>query len=71
VSGEGDYAAVIARRGEIIKRSTGLDYDAFAHARLGFDYESLMRAGGYSTDDVRAMQVESGVGGTPCSRHAT
>jgi len=58
-------AEVMGRRSEIIRRALGLDYGKFAHGPLRFDYEGLMQSAGYSLDEVRRIQAESGVGRTP------
>ncbi|NPV69776.1 MAG: PLP-dependent lyase/thiolase [Firmicutes bacterium] len=59
------YQAVMARRPEIILRSVGIDYDRFSTGRLSFDYEGMMREAGYTLDEVRGIQAETGVGNTP------
>lgn len=59
------YAAVLARKGEILRAATGLDYDRFARGALAFDYEGLMTGTGYAFDEVRDIQTRNGVGGTP------
>ena len=42
------YAAVIARKNEIMKASMGIDYDDFIQSPIAFDYERMMRETGYS-----------------------
>lgn len=59
------YAAVLGRRSEIVSRAVGIDYGAFEHGRLGFDYERLMDTVGYTLDEIRAIQAQAGVGRTP------
>jgi cysteine synthase len=60
------YSAVIARRGEIMRRSAGIDYDAFEHAGgIAFDYEGLAKSPPYSLDQVRQIQLDHKVGDTP------
>ncbi|WP_300524471.1 2-amino-4-oxopentanoate thiolase subunit OrtB [Aminiphilus sp.] len=61
----GDYGAVMARRGEIMRKSVGIDYERFSRGRLAFDYEGMMCETGYSLDEVEAIQRESNVGNTP------
>jgi cysteine synthase len=63
--GDTTYASVMARRGEIVRRATGLEYSEFAEGPVRFDYERLMREVGYSLDEVRRIQTETGVGRTP------
>ncbi len=59
------YPAVMARRNEIMKRAVGLDYDKFELEGLAFDYEAMMSQAGYSLEQVRQIQKETGVGWTP------
>lgn len=59
------YAAVMARKNEIMKRSLGLDYDAFVHSPISFDYDRMMAAASYSIDEIRKIQRETKVGDTP------
>lgn len=59
------YAAVMARKNEIMKRSMGLDYDAFVHSPIAFDYERMMEAASYPMDEIRRIQRETKVGDTP------
>ncbi len=59
------YAAVMARKNEILKKSVGIDYDKFARSPIAFDYEGLMGSAGYTLSEVRNVQLESGVGNTP------
>ena len=66
MSGAADgYRAVMARRGGIVRRSVGIDYDRFETGALSFDYEALMAEPGYDIDAVREIQGATGVGGTP------
>lgn len=60
-----DYAGVMARRGEIIRRSVGIDYERFESGSIGFDYEGMMREVGYSLEECRRIQREANVGDTP------
>lgn len=59
------YAAVMARKNEIMKASMGMDYNDFIQSPIAFDYERMMRETGYSLDDVARIQAESKVGNTP------
>ena len=59
------YAAVMARRDEIVQRSVGIDYARYATGAIAFDYERLLADTGYDLDAVRAVQARSAVGGTP------
>ena len=53
MSGDVGYQAVMARRGEIVKRSVGLDYAEYATGALGFDYERLLADTGYGLEETR------------------
>ncbi len=59
------YAAVMARKGEILRRATGLDYNAYADGPLVFGYESFLSETGYGFDQVLEIQQRNGVGRTP------
>src|SRR5690606_13230385 len=59
------YAAVMARKNEIMKASMGMDYDAFIHSPIAFDYERMMSETGYSHADIVRIQRETKVGDTP------
>jgi 2-amino-4-ketopentanoate thiolase beta subunit len=56
---------VLARRGEIMHRSVGIDYDLFRRGALAWDYEALLAAVGYDSDEAKEIQLERGVGATP------
>ncbi len=57
--------AILARKGEIMKRALGMDYSAFERSPIAFDYEGMMADHGYSLDDIVAIQTRAGVGNTP------
>ena len=59
-----DYDSVMGRSSEIMKKSLGLDFDDFESGSVAFDYESLMKATGYTIDDVDKIQSKTGVGHT-------
>ncbi|MDX1779747.1 MAG: 2-amino-4-oxopentanoate thiolase subunit OrtB [Thalassovita sp.] len=59
------YAAVMARRDEIVRHSVGIDYAAYATGVIGFDYERLLADTGYDPSAVRAVQEKTAVGNTP------
>jgi cysteine synthase len=60
-----DYVSVMARKGEIMKTSVGIDYGVFESGSIAFDYERMMRETGYSAEDVRKIQESVHVGNTP------
>ncbi|NLT92780.1 MAG: PLP-dependent lyase/thiolase, partial [Actinobacteria bacterium] len=59
------FDAIMARRGEIMRRALGMDYSEFEISPVAFDYERMMGAHGYSLDDIVAIQRRAGVGDTP------
>jgi len=62
---DSSYAAVTARKNEIMKASMGMDYNDFIQSPIAFDYERMMRETGYSHSDIVRIQTESKVGNTP------
>jgi len=61
---DSSYRAVMARRNEIMKKAIGLDYDQYELEGIAFDYEKMMNNAGYSVEQVREIQKETGVGQT-------
>jgi cysteine synthase len=59
------YAAVMARKNEIMKASLGIDYDDFIRSPIAFDYERMMSETGYSHAEIIRIQREAKVGDTP------
>jgi 2-amino-4-ketopentanoate thiolase beta subunit len=60
------YAEVMARRGEIMQRSLGIDYDRFELAGgVAFDYDGLLGSPPYDLEGVRRIQAAFKVGDTP------
>jgi len=57
--------AILARKGEIMKRALGMDYAEFERSPIAFDYEAMMAAHGYTLDDIVGIQTRAGVGNTP------
>ncbi len=60
-----DYSSVLGRSAEIMKESLGLDFEQFESGSVAFDYEGLMKATGYTIDQVCEIQSRTGVGNTP------
>lgn len=60
-----DYASVMGRSNEIMKTALGLDYKDFESGSVKFDYEALMKATGYTLDEINKIQSRTGVGNTP------
>jgi cysteine synthase len=59
------FAAVTARKNEIMKASLGIDFTDFIQSPIAFDYERMMRETGYSLEDIARIQAETKVGNTP------
>lgn len=59
------YEAVMERKGEIMKKAVGIDFDEFESGSIAFDYEKMMRETGYSIQEIEEIQREVGVGNTP------
>ena len=60
-----DYSSVLGRSAEIMKEPLGLDFEQFESGSVAFDYEGLMKATGYTIDQVCEIQSRTGVGNTP------
>lgn len=59
------YDAVMARRGEIMKKAIGIDYEVFESGSIAFDYERMMKETGYTLQEIEEIQGKTGVGNTP------
>jgi cysteine synthase len=59
------YEAVMARKGEIMRTSVGIDYQRYATGPLSFDYEGMLAGTGYDLETIRAIQGRTAVGNTP------
>ena len=59
------YAAVMARKGEIMKSAVGMDYSKFESGSIAFDYEGMMAATGLTIEDVVRIQQSFSIGNTP------
>ena len=59
------YAAVMARKNDIMKSSMGMDYEKYISSPVAFDYEAMMRDTGYTMDEIFRIQQETKVGNTP------
>lgn len=62
---DNSYSEVMARKGDILKRATGIDYREFEKSPITFDYEGLMGSCKYSLEDVQEIFLQTGVGETP------
>ena len=60
-----DYASVMARKGEIMKKALGMDFSAFESGSIAFDYEQMMSSTGFSMEEIERVQGLTGVGNTP------
>jgi len=59
------YAAVMARKPEIMKQSSGIDFSKFESGSIAFDYEKMMREAGFTIEEIKEIQSGHGVGNTP------
>ena len=62
---KGSYADIMNRRNEILKRTSGIDYEKLERGALTLDFEGLFTSTKYSFKDVCAIQKELRVGNTP------
>ncbi|MQA81677.1 MAG: pyridoxal-phosphate dependent enzyme [Streptosporangiales bacterium] len=61
----GAYDAVMARKADILRAATGIDYSRYTDGPVIVDYAGLMASTGYDATEVRSLQRARGVGGTP------
>ena len=59
------YEGVMSRRGEIMKKAVGIDYEEFESGTIAFDFERMMKETGYDLQEIEKIQNETGVGNTP------
>ncbi|MCH8613729.1 2-amino-4-oxopentanoate thiolase subunit OrtB [Arsenicicoccus dermatophilus] len=59
------YAAVMARKVEIMRGALGIDYDTYELTPLAFDYDRMMADTGYTIERIAQIQAETKVGNTP------
>ena len=62
---DNSYAAIMARKNDIIKEAVGMDFEQFEKPGIGFDYEAMMAATGYTIDEIRRVQSLFSIGNTP------
>ena len=62
---DNSYDAIMARKNEIIKNAVGMDFDKFEKPGIGFDYEAMMEATGYTIEEIRRVQSMFSIGNTP------
>ena len=55
---DNSYAAIMARKNEIIRNSVGMDYESFEKPGIGFDYEAMMAATGYTLPELQRVQAQ-------------
>lgn len=65
MSRDNSYAAVNARKNEIMKKAIGIDYSVFESGGIAFDYERMMREAGYTLEEIQKIQADVSVGNTP------
>jgi len=59
------YSEIMARTNEILKKTTGIDYEKLAQGRLALDFEGLFASTGYSLNDIYSIQRKIRAGQTP------
>lgn len=59
------YSGIMARKKDILRRTTGIDYEKFEISPIAFDYEGLMNSCEYSLEDAQRILEETGAGKTP------
>lgn len=59
------FSGVMGRKNQIMRSAVGIDYDVFESGGISFDYEEMMRATGYSLQEIQNIQTAAGVGNTP------
>lgn len=62
---DNSYDAIMARKNEIIKNAVGMDFEKFENPGIGFDYEAMMEATGYTIEEIRRVQSMFSIGNTP------
>ena len=62
---DNSYAAVMARKGEIMKTAVGMDYSSFESGSIAFDYEGMLASTGRDLEEVRRIQSGFSIGNTP------
>ncbi|MCR5808389.1 MAG: PLP-dependent lyase/thiolase [Clostridiales bacterium] len=62
---DNSYDAIMSRKNEIIKNAVGMDFEKFEKPGIGFDYEAMMEATGYTIDEIRRVQSMFSIGNTP------
>ena len=60
-----DYASVMGRSNDIMKKALGLDYANYESGSVAFDYEALMADTGYTLEEINKIQSKTAVGNTP------
>lgn len=65
MSRDTSYAAVMARKNEIMKKALGIDYSVYEQSALAFDYERMMSDTGYDLEKIARIQSATKVGNTP------
>jgi len=59
------FAAVMARKNQILLDSLGIDFAQFETGKIAFDYESVLKSTGLDFDEISRIQHAQGVGATP------
>jgi threonine synthase len=59
------YLEIMSKKGDILLRSTGIDYEKYEISPIAFEYEKLMNSCHYSLEDVQKILKETGIWETP------
>ena len=59
------FAAVMARKNQILLDSLGIDFARFETGGAAFDYEGVMKSTDLDFDEIQRIQLSQGVGATP------
>ncbi|MGO2265645.1 2-amino-4-oxopentanoate thiolase subunit OrtB [Vagococcus salmoninarum] len=60
-----DYRSVMDRDNEIMKDALAMDYSKYESGNIAFDYEGLMADVNLSIEEIKEIQLGTGVGNTP------
>lgn len=60
-----DYDSVMNRKQDVMRNAIGIDYSKFESGTIAFDYEKMMSETGYTLEEMKEIQYNSGVGNTP------
>ncbi len=62
---DNSYESVMLRKNAIMRQSVGINYDKYEADYINFDYEAMLKEGDFTLEQIREIQINSGVGNTP------